>query len=189
MVKLGNCTSIYEVALTINFITGYLIFNYRDIYIKSIRIILTQTKGEEFSENDNNFILKNGNKFSKKSFNRIKYLFIGSIVASILSVLISFFMLLVAGFNSEYPLSNSVYIISSVIFIIINPMLYFVYKISVSNFDNTINNNDVVVSDYIKNYMPIPIYKESYFQKIKWFIYFKIQYIKDKFKYTKPNKS
>ena len=184
MVKLGDITSIYEVAFATNFILGYLILNYKDIYYQSIKTILTQSYGEEFTENDNSFILKNGNKFSKKHFNNIKILFIISTILSMLSVLISFLFLLFSGLYPGYEINSLIYILSSTIFIIINPIIYFFYKINVINFNHIINDElitDNKISDFMKSYTPIPIYKESIFQKLKWFFYFKTRYVKSLF--------
>ena len=56
---------------------------------------------------------------------------------------------------------------------------------SVVDFENTINNKPLdndSLSNFIRNYISIPIYNESILQKTRWLLYFKIQYIKSKLK-------
>lgn len=183
MVKLENTTSIYEVALATNFVLGYLILKYRDIYSKSTKIILTETVGEEFTEKDNCFILKNGNNFSKKAFQRIRTLFKLTVILSIFAILLSYLFLLFAGLYPDYLISNFFYISTSFIFIIINPMIYFRYKIAILNLQSSIDEkqlNESEMSNFMKNYIPLPFYRESILQKAKCFFYFKTKYIKSK---------
>lgn len=184
MVKLENTTSIYEIAFTINFIVGYLIISYRNIYLKSLKVIFTQSKAEEFTEGDNCYLLNNGSKFSKKAFSRIQYLLTTTIVSSILAILLSFFFLLFAGLNPDSMIPKWIFILSSSIFILFNPILYFIYKINILNLEyviNVENINDSDISSFMKSYIPLPIYHESIFQKLKWFLYFKFKYIKSLF--------
>ncbi|KFL34097.1 MULTISPECIES: hypothetical protein [unclassified Sulfurospirillum] len=185
MVKLENITSIYEVAFATNFILGYLIATYRDVYLESVKIILTQSKGKGLAEDDNFFILQDGNKFSKKAFSKIKYLFVITVIFSIIAIVFSFLFLLFAGIIPEYTIPTWLFVISSSLFILVNPIGYFIYKIYVLNFKHTINGekiNDSEISNFIKSYVPFPIYRESVLQKIKLFFYFKIKYIKNLFR-------
>lgn len=184
MVQLGDITSVYEIALTINFILGYLITMYREHYTESVKIALTSI-GEELSENDNSFILKNGRKFSKKAFARIEHLFWIAVILSIVAIFSSFLCLLLAGLMPKYMIPSWLFVISSSIFILINPVGYFIFKINILNFKYAINadgahNNNM--SNFMKNYTPFLVEQESVFQRVQWFFHFKIKYIKSVFR-------
>ena len=185
MVEMGNITSICEVSLATNFVLGYLFLKYKDLCHKALIISLNK-KGDEFTEDDHCLLLSSGKKFSKKYFAKIRKLLNISISLSSLAICISFIALLLAGISPEYQISSVLYVFCAIFFIIINPAFYFICEIAIQNFEIVFNPTEQIneenISNYMKHYVSFPIPEDSIVTRIKWFIFFKIRYLRVVFK-------